>query len=255
MHQETGKTTESPAEWPEAVDFFKPFREMPANEVEELPKRRVEGKNVIGFRGKEKEKDGTWTRTFWIDPNTRLPVEMVIDFQSTESDLVSARWVLNHFVFDRDIEDAVFSTEIPEGYSPQDGKVFWHQARLNETLSGGVTATTGHRLHPPSARFANELASLFVLARKLVPPTCSIVPPSDAVLFLNTAMSSSLPCWRTVARVVAHADSIRPVPSTCGGEIARFSLAKSGSRPRRKITPRSQHHRLVANSDVRRARF
>jgi len=105
---------------PEA-DFYEEIRRVPADNAEKLPERIVDGKKAIGFRVVEKteRKQGTdaFTRTFWVDPQTKLPIRIEISFRSTDAFMGQSDWVQTDFIFDAPIDRALFSTEPPEGYT------------------------------------------------------------------------------------------------------------------------------------------
>jgi len=107
---------------PATVDIFARFRQIPAEATKRLPKRMIGGCEVIGFRSVEKHGDETWTRTHWVSPESKLPVEIVTELRKEKTLL--QRWVHNRFTFDQEIPDGLFSTETPEDYQSEDGKVY-----------------------------------------------------------------------------------------------------------------------------------
>jgi len=124
INRETGKTTEEPITTPRTVDFFHRFRAIPENAAQRLPGKEIDGQQVIGFRSTEEHETGTWTRTFWVDEKTKLPVQIVTDFKSHQKGLSSSKWIQDHFVFDRELDDALFSTKTPDGYTEKEEKVY-----------------------------------------------------------------------------------------------------------------------------------
>jgi len=119
----TGETREHPIVISPAVDFFKRFRAVPAEATQRLPERQIDGKDAIGFRSVEERDGGTWTRTYWVDRASNLPIRIITEFASAKEGLGSSRWVDDHFVFDAELDDGLFSTETPAGYESKDGKV------------------------------------------------------------------------------------------------------------------------------------
>ncbi len=120
---ETGQRSEHQIEISPAVDFFKEFRSIPAQQAERLAKQKVDGRDAIGFRSTERERNGVWTQTYWVDPASKLPVKVVVDFRAARDRVGSIRWVKDHFVFDRPLKDELFSTDTPKGYEAKDGKI------------------------------------------------------------------------------------------------------------------------------------
>lgn len=107
---------------PPSVDFFEQFTSVPNDAVEQLPARMIDGRNVLGLRSKEEHDGMTWTRTYWIDPDSRLPVELWTELH--DGPQLKQRWVMNQFVYDLAMDDELFSTETPAGYTSGEGKVF-----------------------------------------------------------------------------------------------------------------------------------
>jgi len=106
--------------------LYKRIRDFPAEEAERLPARRFGGKSAVGFRTIEtfKRKRGvhTLTRTYWIDSETRLPVQIEATSKSTDPFMGQSRWVISDIVFDEPIDEGLLSTELPEGYTVLEGK-------------------------------------------------------------------------------------------------------------------------------------
>ena len=123
INDATGETTEREIKVSPAVDFFRKFRAIPADATKQLPLRNIDGQDVIGFQSVEKEENGTWTRTYWVHPESKLPIQIVTEFESTRERLSSSRWVQSHFVFDVELDDDLFSTATPKGYSAKDGRI------------------------------------------------------------------------------------------------------------------------------------
>ncbi len=118
-------STSKPAPAPE-VDFYKRIREFPADQAKRLPPKEVDGKEAVGFRTVEttKRKQGldTWTRTYWIDPDSSLPTRIEVDFASTAPNRGHTKWVLSNIVFDNPIDESLLSTDPPEGYKVVKGE-------------------------------------------------------------------------------------------------------------------------------------
>lgn len=98
------------------VDFYSETAKVPDDAVMELPKKSIDGKPVVGFLVTRKQGRGAWTRTYWIDAKTRLPVQVEISFSSTNPMMAPSTWVQSEFVFGEEFDPALFSTALPEGY-------------------------------------------------------------------------------------------------------------------------------------------
>lgn len=107
---------------PPTVDFFKQFTAVPNDGVEQLPARMIGGKNVLGLRSSEEHDGKTWTRTYWVEPDSRLPVELWTELYKGSK--LKQRWVMTQFVYDLAMDDQLFSTETPAGYTSGEGKIF-----------------------------------------------------------------------------------------------------------------------------------
>ena len=103
------------------VDFYEETRRLPDGKLEKLPARTIGGKQSTGFRFVEKNqrKQGTdtWTRDIWIDPATKLPFCIEVTEQSTDPRMGRMHAVLSDFVWDAPLEQQLFSTDPPEGYT------------------------------------------------------------------------------------------------------------------------------------------
>lgn len=126
----TGKVTETPIQpraAPEA-DLYGEIREIPAGAARQLPVKLFVGDTeTVGFLWEQKrESNGetdTWTRTYWIDPKTRLPLRIEISHRSTDKDVWPSDWVQSDFVFDEKLDEALFSTDAPAGYKVEEQKI------------------------------------------------------------------------------------------------------------------------------------
>lgn len=105
---------------PEA-DFYQQMRAVPMDEAEKLAERMVDGKRVFGFRTVEgiERQNGTdtWTRIYWVDSRTKLPVRIEVELRSTRPRFAQSRGVASDFVFDAPLDESLFSTDMPDGYT------------------------------------------------------------------------------------------------------------------------------------------
>jgi hypothetical protein len=105
---------------PEA-DFYQQMRAIPTDEAEKLAERIVDGKSAVGFRTVEavdlQGGTDTLTRTYWVDAKSKLPVRIEVEHRSTVPRHGQSRWVHSDFVFDAPLDESLFSTDPPEGYT------------------------------------------------------------------------------------------------------------------------------------------
>lgn len=103
------------------VDFYSRMREFPADDAERLPAKEIAGKKAVGFRMAETfETQGgvdSWTRTYWVDAATKLPVQVEVSYKSTNPGAAASKWVLSDIVFDEPIDESLLSIERPAGYT------------------------------------------------------------------------------------------------------------------------------------------
>lgn len=108
------------------ADFYERIRDVPTKEAKRLPSRKIDGKLVAGFRVVESVErpagTDTWTRTYWVDPETKLPVRIEASVRSTNPRLASSDWVKSGFVFDVPLDESLFSTDPSEGYRDVTGR-------------------------------------------------------------------------------------------------------------------------------------
>lgn len=102
------------------ADLYAQIHDVPSDKAKKLDEKMVDGKRAIGFLVEEKiERDrgvDTWTRTYWVDAATKLPVRIEINHRSTNPMRGSTDWVQSDFVFDAPLDKELFSTDPPSGY-------------------------------------------------------------------------------------------------------------------------------------------
>jgi outer membrane lipoprotein-sorting protein len=81
-------------------------------EVQELGKKVIDGKEGIGFLATYEETE----LTIWADPETAIPFRI----EQVEPNL---RIVCKNFEFNLDLDDELFSTDVPEGYTIQQSQL------------------------------------------------------------------------------------------------------------------------------------
>lgn len=121
IDRESGKQTEEPINPTPDEDYFQHFGEVPPEAVVRLPARQIDGRETVGFQWKEEtETKGitqTWTRTYWVDPQTKAFVRVEISARFSDPHVAPSDWVQTDFVYDAEMPDSLFRVEPPEGYS------------------------------------------------------------------------------------------------------------------------------------------
>ena len=109
-------------------DLYAQIREIPSEATTRLPARTIEGKQVIGFYSETttptKMGTQTWERTYWVDLKTKLPVRIEVCHHSTDKRMGRSEWIYSGFVFDEELPETLFSTEVPAGYLSETQKIY-----------------------------------------------------------------------------------------------------------------------------------
>ena len=90
---------------PDIIDMVKRFEQ---ESTEKLGTKKVNGKTLQGFRHQPNENSDF---TVWVDPATKLPVEIEIKHLNRGQTLF-----LDEFEFDFKLDESAFSTDVPDGY-------------------------------------------------------------------------------------------------------------------------------------------
>ena len=102
-------------------------RDRPDVKREPLGEKDIDGRRVVGFRVNT---NGT-VMSLWGDPKTGLPVRAEV----TMAVFANAKMTLSDFVFNLDIDESLFSTEPPAGYTVQNmGKIDLSQAEEKDLI-------------------------------------------------------------------------------------------------------------------------
>ena len=94
-----------PIKDPDIIEMVKRFEQQ---STEKLGTKKVKGKTLHGFRHKPNEYNDF---TVWVDPKTKLPVEIEIKHLNMGRTLF-----LDEFEFDFELDPSAFSTDVPDGY-------------------------------------------------------------------------------------------------------------------------------------------
>ncbi len=88
------------------------LQENPHFVVEELGEREIDGQRAIGFKAAFTGEHPNVEVIIWADPETALPIRI-------EQQMGQMRFIGKDFQFDVDLDEALFSMEIPAGYTEQ----------------------------------------------------------------------------------------------------------------------------------------
>jgi len=98
------------------------IREVPA-EAKPVPEKMIDNRRVLGFVFEEHGGGYHWKRTYWVAPETKLPVRIEISARSDDKRLGPSDWVQTGFVFDEKLDTALFSTTPPADYQVETQKL------------------------------------------------------------------------------------------------------------------------------------
>jgi outer membrane lipoprotein-sorting protein len=138
----TGLERVMPGSEPTApTDFYELIHTIPTDTATKVGEREINGHQCTGFvvertrtaedRKSEKSRHISWVdpqtdkwrRTYWIDQQTKLPVEIATSFRSDAPMSYDADAVYSDFVFNAELDPALFSMDPPAGYGDINAKI------------------------------------------------------------------------------------------------------------------------------------
>jgi hypothetical protein len=90
---------------------------IPTANAKELPERIVDGRPAIGFLVEDRREQATWTETYWVDPQTKLPIRIERRYQPSDPKEDGSELVRRSIIFDAPLDRSLFNTDPPAGYS------------------------------------------------------------------------------------------------------------------------------------------
>ena len=114
-----GEKKETPIEQKPSlkVDFYSQIRDVPEGATKLSETKTIKGRKHIGFRASNVEGAYTWTRTFWVDEETKLPRQIDISARSDRESYAPSDAVIENIEFDVPLDESLFSTDTPAGYT------------------------------------------------------------------------------------------------------------------------------------------
>ena len=122
MDLDGGNRTESEITANPEADFYGVVREIPT-EARQLPENTIDNQRVLGFVFEEQRGGYTWTRTYWVNPETKLPVRIEVSARSADKRLGPSDWMKTGFVFDEELDESLFSMTPPPEFKVETRKV------------------------------------------------------------------------------------------------------------------------------------
>jgi hypothetical protein len=118
---------------PDIIDMVKRFEQ---ESTERLGTKKVDGKTLQGFRYKPNEYNDF---TVWVDPDTKLPVEIELKHPTAGQTLY-----MDQFEFDFDLDESAFSTDVPEGYEVENLTLDYRPVEPKEVAAEDISAGLNH---------------------------------------------------------------------------------------------------------------
>ncbi len=87
------------------------LKTLHAGSEESVGTRQIDGRSAVGFLVHKEGKD----MTIWVDPETDLPIS--VEVREEERDDVSHRFVCTNIKFNTKMDESLFSTSLPNGYT------------------------------------------------------------------------------------------------------------------------------------------
>jgi outer membrane lipoprotein-sorting protein len=89
---------------------------LTAESVKDLGRKQLDDGRTVRVLQSTGKKSGS-VRTVYVDPDTNLPVQIVIDWPQAKG----SKWTYADIKIDQELDDKLFSLEIPAGYQPFNG--------------------------------------------------------------------------------------------------------------------------------------
>jgi hypothetical protein len=122
-----------PRKDPDIIEMVKQFEQ---ESTERLGTKKVNGKVLQGFRHKPNENSDF---TVWVDPATKLPVEVEIKHLNRGQTIF-----LDEFEFDFDLDPSAFSTDVPDGYKVENLTLDYRPVEPKEVTAEDIRTGLNH---------------------------------------------------------------------------------------------------------------
>jgi len=102
-----------------SFDISAEMAELPSKGVVTAGERIVDGKTLVGLHHVTDDDNGTWMRTYWVDPKSKLPEMIETTYRKRNSQI--STWTRAKIVFNLPLDETLFSTDPPPGYQVEEG--------------------------------------------------------------------------------------------------------------------------------------
>ncbi len=122
-----------PRKDPHIINMIKRYEEK---STERLGTKKVNGKVLQGFRHSPNEHNEF---TAWVDPKTKLPVEVEIKHLNRGQTIY-----MDEFEFDFELDESDFSTDVPDGYEIENLTLDYRPTKPKEITAEDIRAGLNH---------------------------------------------------------------------------------------------------------------
>ena len=113
------------------ADFYDEITRVRVSDVTWRGVTTFNGKTTERFEEQAVNGLTTWTRTTWVDSESKLPVHIEIRLQSKDPNVREYEMTHTDFVYDEQLDSSQFSVTPPEGYRVIDGEFFDKPKKTN----------------------------------------------------------------------------------------------------------------------------
>jgi len=122
-----------PKKDPNIIEMVKQYEKEP---TERLGTKKVNGKILHGFRHRPNEHNEF---TVWVDPDTKLPVEVEIKHLNRGQTIL-----MDEFEFDFALDPSAFSTDVPDGYEIENLTLDYRPTEPKEITAEDILTGLNH---------------------------------------------------------------------------------------------------------------
>jgi outer membrane lipoprotein-sorting protein len=119
LNMKTGQEKVVPTKPDLSLNLYAEMAELPSKGVVTAGERIVDGKTLVGLHHVTDDDNGTWMRTYWVDPKSKLPEMIETTYRKRNSQI--STWTRAKIIFDLPLDESLFNTTPPAGYKVEEG--------------------------------------------------------------------------------------------------------------------------------------
>lgn len=199
------------------IGFLDGLRALQGSTAESLGRREIDGHQAVGFHviGTSGMMSGsqpaTIDWTIWADAQSGLPVRIEM---GTSMMGVEGHTVMNNFVFDPQLDESLFSLDVPAGYTRQEVNVDVSQPKEADLLSAlGEFAKTSGGAFPAMMKPAVSTADRMAQVSEISAQMAATIARSAALSGGRPSpeqMAAAIKVSTGLQRAVAFVDTLTP---------------------------------------------